>query len=158
MKVIYCFLPFHQHGVPDANVFGFIILMCFFFCLQFEDITFEWLYWSQAKKPFSASTLKYIAMMDAEEDIALLRQAGWPLRKPCKRVFRATTMLLKKGAAAGLTPYVIGSMMSRETLDKKSLLEEMVEEVEHQRLLFNTEEGFMAALSTVMDGYIVEAK
>lgn len=126
-------------------------------CLQFEDITFEWLYWSQAEVPFSESTKRYIAMMDADKDIALLRQAGWSLRTACKRVFRVTTMLLKKGAAAGLTPYLIGSMMCRETLHKKSLLEEMVEEVE-QKVPINSDKDFMVAVSSVMDVYINNVK
>jgi hypothetical protein len=129
------------------------------YCLpeKFEDITFEWLYWSQAEIPFSESTTKYIAMMDADKDIALLRQAGWSLRAPCKRVFRVTTLLLKKGAAAGLTPFAIGSMMCRETLDKRSLLEEMVEEAE-QKVPISSEKDFMAAVSSVMDVYMKNAK
>jgi hypothetical protein len=96
-------------------------------------------------------------MMDADKDIALLRQAGWSLRAPCKRVFRVTTLLLKKGAAAGLTPFAIGSMMCRETLDKKSLLEEMVEEAE-QKVSTSSDKDFMAAVSSVMDVYMKNAK
>lgn len=120
--------------------------------MQFEDVTFEWIYWSQAEEPFSPSTLEYIASLNAEEDLALLQRHGWSLRTACKRVFRLSTMLLKKGAAAGLTPFQIGSMMCRETLDKKSPIEEMIEEVEQGWM--SSEPEFLAAMSDVMDQYI----
>jgi hypothetical protein len=124
------------------------------YCLpeKFEDVTFEWIYWSQAEVPFSASTLEYIASLNAEEDLALLQKHGWSMRTACKRVFRLSTMLLKKGAVAGLTPFQIGSMMCRETLDKKSPVEEMIEEVEQGWVL--TEPQFLASMSDVMDRYI----
>lgn len=119
---------------------------------KFEDVTFEWIYWSQAELPFSPATLEYIASLNAEEDLALLQKHGWSMRTACKRVFRLSTMLLKKGAAAGLTPFQIGSMMCRETLDKKSAIEEMIEEVEQGWML--TEREFLAAMSDVMDRYL----
>jgi hypothetical protein len=125
------------------------------YCLpeKFEDVTFEWIYWSQAEAPFSPSTLEYIASLDAEEDLALLQKHGWSMRTTCKRVFRLSTMLLKKGAAAGLTPFQIGSMMCRETLDKKSPIEEMIEEAEQDWTL-RSERAFLAAMSDLMDRYI----
>ena len=76
-----------------------------------QDICFEWLNWPQAHVPFSAETTAYIAALDAEADLATLAEHGLVLRSECKRVFRATTMCLKLGAAAGLTPYAIGSIM-----------------------------------------------
>lgn len=70
------------------------------------------------------------------------------MRTACKRVFRLSTMLLKKGAAAGLTPFQIGSMMCRETLDKKSPIEEMIDEVEQGWL---PEREFLDSMSDLMD-------
>ncbi|KAG0566859.1 hypothetical protein KC19_7G093200 [Ceratodon purpureus] len=130
------------------------------YCLpeKFEDVTFEWIYWSQAEAAFSSSTLKYIESLNAEEDIALLQKHGWSMRTACKRVFRLSTMLLKKGAAAGLTPFMIGSMMCRETLYKKSPIEEMIEEVEHELPPTATERDFLAEMSFVMDRHIDMAK
>ena len=61
--------------------------------------------------PFDAKTTAYIAALNAEADLATLAEHGLVLRSDCKRVFRATTMCLKLGAAAGLTPYAIGSIM-----------------------------------------------
>jgi hypothetical protein len=89
-----------------------------------QDICFEWLNWPQAHVPFDAETTAYIAALDAEADLATLAEHGLVLRSECKRVFRATTMCLKLGAAAGLTPYVIGSIMCRE-LRMKSPLEKL---------------------------------
>jgi hypothetical protein len=126
--------------------------------VQFEDVTFEWIYWSQAEAPFSASTLKYIESLSAEEDIALLQKHGLSLRTASRRVFLLSTMLLKKGAAAGLTPFMIGSMMCRETLYKKSPVEEMIEEVEQDLPPTATERDFLAEMSIVMDKYIDMAK
>ncbi|XP_024396247.1 phosphatidylinositol 4-kinase gamma 4 [Physcomitrium patens] len=130
------------------------------YCLpeKFEDVTFEWIYWSQAEEPFSPSTLKYIESLDAEEDLALLQKHGWSLRTLCKRVFRLSTMLLKKGAAAGLTPYHIGSMMCRETLFKMSTMEEMIEEVEKNLHPSASECDFLNAMSETMDSRINNLK
>jgi hypothetical protein len=130
------------------------------YCLpeKFEDCTFEWLYWPQAHAPFKESTLKYIASLDAEQDIALLREHGWSLRSACAWVFRISTMLLKKGAAAGLTPFEVGSMMCRKTLDKKSPIELMLEEAEEKMLPASNEQSFMVVLAKVMDSYVKKAK
>lgn len=124
------------------------------YILQFEDCTFEWLYWPQAKHPFQTETLKYISALDAEADILLLQKYGWALSEECARVLRVGTMLLKKGAAAGLTPYKIGSMMCRETLNKMSVIEEMLEATENRVLPGTSESGFISVLSAIMDKYI----
>lgn len=126
------------------------------YCLpdKFEDCTFEWLYWPQAKHPFQTETLKYISALDAEADILLLQKYGWALSEECARVLRVGTMLLKKGAAAGLTPYKIGSMMCRETLNKMSVIEEMLEATENRVLPGTSESGFISVLSAIMDKYI----
>ena len=124
--------------------------------LQLEEVTFEWLYWSQARVPFSPTTLKYIASLDVEEDIQLLSRHGWSLSSTCARVFRISTMLLKKGAAAGLTPFAIGSMMCREIMDKKSPIEEMI--CEAQLMQSATEPDYMVVLSRLMDRYIEMVK
>lgn len=126
------------------------------YCLpdKFEDCTFEWLYWPQAKLPFQPETLKYIAALDAEADIALLQKHGWVLSPECARVLRVGTMFLKKGAGAGLTPYEIGSMMCRETLNKMSPIEVMLEDANNSSLPGSSESGFIAVLSAIMDKYI----
>ncbi|KAF8092911.1 hypothetical protein N665_0396s0001 [Sinapis alba] len=128
------------------------------YCLpeSFEDCTFEWLYWSQARKPYSRETLDYIRSLDAEEDINLLKFHGWKVPLKTARTLRISTMLLKKGAERGLTAFEIGNMMCRETLSKKSLVEEMVEEAQEAVLPGTSEAAFLEALSDVMDYHLDE--
>ncbi|CAA7044373.1 unnamed protein product [Microthlaspi erraticum] len=128
------------------------------YCLpeSFEDCTFEWLYWPQARKPYSSETLEYIRSLDAEEDIALLKFHGWNVPMETARTLRISTMLLKKGVERGLTSFEIGNIMCRETLTKKSLVEEMVEEAQEAVLPWTSENAFLEALADVMDYYLDE--
>lgn len=128
------------------------------YCLpdKFEDCSFEWLYWPQAQRPYSPSTLEYIKTLDVEEDIALLRECGWSMRPQLARIFRISTMLLKKGAAAGLTPFEIGSIMSRgDSLDTKSTIELIVERAEAMNL---KEHAFLRVVGKLLDEYIASLK
>lgn len=128
------------------------------YCLpdKFEDCSFEWLYWPQAQQPYAPSTLEYINSLDAEEDIALLQQCGWSLRPQVARNFRISTMLLKKGAAAGLTPFEIGSIMCRsESLDSKSPIELILEKVEARNL---KEHAFLKVVAKLLDEHIAMLK
>ncbi|KAL8208090.1 hypothetical protein R6Q57_007502 [Mikania cordata] len=124
------------------------------YCLpsSFEDCTFDWLYWPQARQQFNPETVNYIKSLDAEEDIALLNFYGWNLPSECTRIFRISTMLLKKGVEKGLTPFVIGNIMCRENLNKKSVIEEIVQEAEDLVLPGSSEAAFIQTVSQVMDG------
>ena len=88
------------------------------YCLPdtFQDVSYEWMYWPQAAVPFSEETKAYIARLDAEHDIDVLRAHGLELRPECLRVLRVSTMLLKQGAALGMTPLDIARQISREFL------------------------------------------
>ncbi|KAJ0236264.1 Ubiquitin-like domain-containing protein [Hirschfeldia incana] len=121
---------------------------------KFEDCTFEWLYWPQAKEPYSSETLDYIKSLDAEQDIELLRFHGWEIPNSCARVFRISTMLLKKGAAKGLTPFAIGNIMCRETLEKESVIEHIICDAEALLSEKTTEEEFISTVSAIMDQYL----
>ncbi|GAU13643.1 hypothetical protein TSUD_347470 [Trifolium subterraneum] len=118
---------------------------------SFEDCTFEWLYWPQARKPYSPETIEYIKSLDAEEDIALLKFHGWDLPIECARTLRISTMLLKKGVERGLTPFAIGNLMCRESLNKESVIEEIVEEAFDSVLPGTSEATLMDAVSQIMD-------
>ncbi|KAD5317054.1 hypothetical protein E3N88_17000 [Mikania micrantha] len=124
------------------------------YCLpsSFEDCTFDWLYWPQARQQFNPETVNYIKSLDAEEDIALLNFYGWNLPSECARIFRISTMLLKKGVEKGLTPFVIGNIMCRENLNKKSVIEEIVQEAEDLVHPGSSEAAFIQTVSQVMDG------
>lgn len=123
------------------------------YCLpsNFEDCTFDWLYWPQARRPYSVETVNYIKSLDAEADIRLLKLHGWDMPSKCARLFRVSTMLLKKGAERGLTPYAIGSIMCRETLKKESMIELIIQEAEEALLPESSETAFLNAVSSAMD-------
>ncbi|XP_077227041.1 phosphatidylinositol 4-kinase gamma 4-like [Tasmannia lanceolata] len=123
------------------------------YCLpeNFEDCTFDWLYWPQARQAYSPETIDYIKSLDAEQDIALLKFHGWELPLECSRTLRISTMLLKKGVEKGLTPFTIGSIMCRETLKKESVIEEIVHEAEGAVLPGMSESAFLESVSQIMD-------
>ncbi|KAF8413330.1 hypothetical protein HHK36_001309 [Tetracentron sinense] len=123
------------------------------YCLpeNFEDCTFDWLYWPQAHEPYTPGTIDYIRSLDAEQDIALLKFHGWNLPLECARILRISTMLLKKGAERGLTPFTIGSIMCRETLKKESVIEEIVHEAQDAVLSGTSETAFLESVSQIMD-------
>ncbi|KAG1335027.1 putative Phosphatidylinositol 4-kinase gamma 4 [Cocos nucifera] len=128
------------------------------YCLpeNFEDCTFEWLYWPQARQPFNAESIDYIKSLDAEEDIVLLKFHGWELSPECSRTLRISTMLLKKGAERGLTPYDIGSILCRETLKKESKIEEIIREAKDSILPGTSETAFLESVYEIMDRYLDE--
>ncbi|KAK9094051.1 hypothetical protein Scep_025520 [Stephania cephalantha] len=126
------------------------------YCLpeNFEDCTFDWLYWPQAKQPYNLDTVKYIMSLDAEEDIALLKFHGWDLPLECARVLRISTLLLKKGVQRGLTPFEIGSIMCSQTVNKESTIEEIVREAQDSVLPETSEVAFLDCVSEIMDRYL----
>ncbi|XP_071698712.1 phosphatidylinositol 4-kinase gamma 4-like [Rutidosis leptorrhynchoides] len=121
------------------------------FPTSFEDCTFDWIYWPQAKKPFSPETVEYINSLDAEEDIALLKFYGWNMPLESERTFRISTMLLKKGVKKGLTPFSIGNIMCRENIKKPSMIEEIVHEADDLVLPGSSEAAYMETISDIMD-------
>ncbi|XP_028774752.1 phosphatidylinositol 4-kinase gamma 2-like [Neltuma alba] len=126
------------------------------YCLpeKFEDCTFDWLYWPQARKPYSPDTVEYIKSMDAQKDIELLKYYGWDVPVECARVLRISTMLLKKGVERGLTPYAIGSIMCRKNMNVESELEEMIQEAQDSLLPGMSESAFLEAISQIMDSHL----
>lgn len=97
---------------------------------SFEDFTFEWLNWPQAKEAFSKDSLDYINSLDVEEDLALLKTNGMHLVDLSIRTMRISTSLLKDGAAIGLSPLDIGRIVCRETVNKESVIEKILVEAE----------------------------
>lgn len=141
-----------RESVQDCSCIYFRPLkLIFLFSWQFEDCTFDWLYWPQAREPYSADTIDYIKSLDAEQDIALLKFYGWDLSVECAHTLRISTMLLKKGAERGLSPFEIGSIMCRETLNKESLIEEIVNEAQDSILPGMSEAAFLESISKIMD-------
>jgi hypothetical protein len=87
---------------------------------------FDWLTWPQAKRPFSKEELEYIAAIDSDKDVKTLESLQ--IRPECLRTMKISTMILKRGAAAGLTLYDLGSVVSRAVLEEPSELELMYHE------------------------------
>ncbi|KAE8722112.1 Phosphatidylinositol 4-kinase gamma 4 [Hibiscus syriacus] len=123
------------------------------YCLpeSFEDCTFDWLYWPQARQAYSPEIVDYIKSLDAEKDIALLKYLGWDMPPKCARTLHISTMILKKGAAKALTPFVIGSIMCRENLNGESMIEQIVQEAEDHVGPNASEAAFLKKLSQIMD-------
>lgn len=66
-----------------------------------------WMSWRQAEAPFSSRTMKFIESINVDEDIELLEKT-FKFRTICLRNAKITTLLLIKGAKAGLTLSSIG--------------------------------------------------
>ncbi|KAH1114612.1 hypothetical protein J1N35_007990 [Gossypium stocksii] len=127
------------------------------YCLpeNFQDCTFDWLYWPQSRQPYSQETIDYIKSLDAEQDVALLRFYGWDVPVECPRTLSISTMLLKKAVDRGLTtPFAIGSIMCRETVNKESVIEQIVDEAQDLLLPGMSEAAFMETVSQVMDSWL----
>ncbi|KAF5734992.1 Phosphoinositide 4-kinase gamma 4 gamma 4 ubdk gamma 4 pi4k gamma 4 [Tripterygium wilfordii] len=126
------------------------------YCLpeNFGDCTFDWLYWPQARQPYSASTIDYIKSLDAEQDIAILKYYGWDVPLKCARTLRISTMLLKKGVEKGLTPFAIGSILCRKTMNQESVIEGIVLEAEDSMLPGMSEAAFLETVSQIMDSQL----
>jgi len=92
-----------------------------------EEVEACWLHWPQAKQPFTAGELAYIAELSAEADMALLRSTLAVPERSLLTLFLGTT-LLQKGAAAGLTLHDIASVMTRADPAERSAVEEVVAE------------------------------
>nr|KYP52634.1 hypothetical protein KK1_025375 [Cajanus cajan] len=124
------------------------------YCLpeKFEDCTFDWLYWPQARKPYSPDIVKYIKRLDAEKDIELLKYYGWDVPVECAQTLRISTMLLKKGVERGLSPYDIGSIM--ENLNKESVIEEIICEAQESLLPGMGEFMYLEFVSKIMDSHL----
>eukprot|EP00850_Spirogloea_muscicola_P011772 SM000074S21682 [mRNA] locus=s74:482912:485597:+ [translate_table: standard] len=143
-------------GIPGDNMSTKLVPIDHGYCLpeKFEDCTFEWLNWSQSQCPFSDDICEYIAGLDAEKDLALLVNHGWSLSPQCARVLRISTALLKKGSAAGLSPYSIGSMMCRTSLSEMSEIEKILEAVEESVLPGSSEEAFLEKVYMLLDNSV----
>jgi len=133
------------------------------FCLpdRLDEAWFEWMTWPQAHVPFDKETKKYIASLDADKDIKLLRKhnlvlstknnnkmtevtlrgeegdrdsaSEFVIRLECLRVMKITTMFLKKCAKYDLTLFQIARMICRmNNLDEPSTLEKIVKEAEEK--------------------------
>jgi len=76
------------------------------------DFYFEWQYWRQAKIPFDSQALQFIRDIDIEADSIELARLG--ISDKAIMYMRLASLLLKKGAAAGLSLFDIAGWISPE--------------------------------------------
>lgn len=92
-----------------------------------EEVHVCWLHWPQAKEPYGDVMLDYIAALDAEADIRLLRSTLALPEDSLLTLFIGTT-LIQTAAANGLTLHETGMLMVRERPDCPSAVERVVAE------------------------------
>ncbi len=80
--------------------------------LAVSSYELAWLSFDQAQEPFSRSTLEFISKIDVLKDIEQL-ESCLPFRPVCLRNMRISNILLKLGAANGLTLAQIGLILCR---------------------------------------------
>jgi len=95
---------------------------------KLDNAFFEWMYWRQAKQPFSPDMLEYIESLDIENDAKILASLG--IEDSCIRTMRLTSTVLKLGSSAGLTLFDIATMVSRQKPTQESQLETIVARAE----------------------------
>eukprot|EP00737_Agarophyton_chilense_P000586 gb/GEZJ01000654.1/.p1 GENE.gb/GEZJ01000654.1/~~gb/GEZJ01000654.1/.p1 ORF type:complete len:719 (-),score=95.62 gb/GEZJ01000654.1/:2234-4390(-) len=92
-----------------------------------------WMDWPMIRQPLSDSVKAYIECLDAESESRILDdELDGKLRSGSLRALKVATMLLQKGAAAGLTLYDIGLLIYSRRGDphSKSELEKIMIEAE----------------------------
>lgn len=89
-----------------------------------------WLYWPQAKLPYSQEMLEYIHALDAEADMDLLR-CTLKLAEDCLMTLFIGTTLIKASAHYGLTLHDTSMLMVRESPHVPSALEQVVSQALH---------------------------
>jgi hypothetical protein len=99
----------------------------FAFPVAFGEENFEWRFWPQAKRPFSAKTKELVEMISVEEDCNLLRKFGL-----CERavwLHRVMTTFVKRGVAAGCTLADLANFCCRKR-DAPSQLEAVCQQAQ----------------------------
>ena len=95
---------------------------------EISDYDLCWMNWPQAREPITQRCLEYIEAMDALENIKFLQET-MPFRDKCLRNIRISSLLLKKGAKAGLSLYNIGTMLYRKGYSETpSVIEKIIED------------------------------
>lgn len=83
---------------------------------------FSWMLWDQAHVPFRQDALNEIRNLNAEADIAKILETYPQYPAESLETLRITYYFLKKGAAAGLTPFQIGCFLTGDITAPMSAL------------------------------------
>jgi len=88
---------------------------------KLDGAFFEWMYWSQTKKPFSQGTLDFIGSIDLDSDAKVLRDLG--ISELSVQTMIMCTILLKRCASVGKNLYEIATLVCRDFSGNLSQLE-----------------------------------
>jgi Phosphatidylinositol 3- and 4-kinase len=99
--------------------------LCMPDCFDINEYDICWTNWQQCKEPIDNYCMDFINSIDPVLDITVLKET-MPFRDTCLRNIRISSLLLKKGAAAGLNLAQISSMLYREKYDQKLSVIELV--------------------------------
>jgi len=85
------------------------------YCLpdNLGEVSFEWLYWQQAKLPFDDAVVRAVAELDLDEQEDMLRSRMLNVREDCLWTLRTATSFVQLGVAGGMTAFEMGTMMTR---------------------------------------------
>jgi len=105
---------------------------------KLKDVCFEWINWKAAQKPFSESTRKYIASLDAIEDATTVKKEA-QLSQPSVITLILSTYLLQYCSKCGLTLQEIATLVQRyrtrydaDKNDSPSCLERLIASSQEQ--------------------------
>lgn len=88
--------------------------------LAIPNLWFEWMTWSQSKKPFSPKSVEFLQRLDIAKHVEKISQE-LHIRPECLRVMTVMGRLLKKAVAAGLSLYDIGCLLCPVGSDDSAL-------------------------------------
>jgi len=118
--------------VQDGNEKYRLIPIDHGFCLPASKYLggawFDWMYWRQAKAPFSMETRDYISSINIEADANILRTLGF--LEDNIRTMKIMTTFLKQCVAIGLTLFDMAAMICRRISTEESDLEKLVRQAE----------------------------
>jgi len=106
----------HHHLVPIDHTYILPEIL--------DGSFFEWMYWPQAKKPFSQTVLDYVQAIDLEADAKILRDLGFS--ELSVQTMLVSTILLKHCVLLGKNLFEIAKMICRENPKNPSCLEILV--------------------------------
>lgn len=78
--------------------------------LAIPNLWFEWMTWSQSKKPFSQKSIEFLQRLDIAKHVEMISKE-LHIRPECLRVMTVMGHLLKKAVASGLSLYDIGCLL-----------------------------------------------
>jgi len=95
------------------------------YCLpeKLDNAFFEWMYWPQAKVPFSREATEFIRSIDVQSELKQLRKLGFNWKE--MRTLEVTTIFLQKCLVYGFNLFEIAGMMCRDS-EHESELEYLV--------------------------------